>query len=208
MHYIYVTRQPYDECEFIKEKLEESLSFRRIEAVELITWAGIGLGSDIPMLTYAEGLVPTETVVNLRVDNPYDVLLGTNDNASFPSYEFGIEKLLPTSTSTPIETISELDNISVYPNPVIAPSNTGNSNSSNMVKLTNLPTQSVVTVYTLDGVFVRQFQVEGVSQGDQNFDLEWNLNNAAGSPISSGAYLIHVQAEGIGERVLKLICVQ
>ena len=208
MHYMYVTRQPYDECEFIKEKLEEPLTFRRIDALELITWAGIGLGSEIPMLSYSEGLVPTETVVSLRVDNPYDRILGTNDNETYPSYEFGIDKSITTSTVSISESTNELDKVSVYPNPVLASSNTGSNQMSDVVKIVNLPGQSVVTVFTQDGRFVKQFQVEGNPQSEQKFDLEWNLKNANGASVSGGVYLIHVQAEGIGQKVLKLISVK
>ncbi len=207
MHYMYVTRQPYDECAFIKEKLEETLTFRRIDAVELITWAGIGLGSEIPMLSYTEGLVPTETVVSLRVDNPYSRILGTNDNEAYPSYEFGIDKSITTSAISLPESTTALDEVSVYPNPVLATSNTGSNQVSDVVNIVNLPGQSVVTVYTLDGRFVKQFQVEGNPQSEQKFDLEWNLKTADGASVSGGVYLIHVQAAGIGERVLKLITI-
>jgi hypothetical protein len=34
-------------------------------------------------------------------------------------------------------------------------------------------------------------------------DIEWDLKNAAGIPIASGVYLIHVDAPGLGERVVK-----
>ena len=34
-------------------------------------------------------------------------------------------------------------------------------------------------------------------------NLEWDLKNAKGIPVASGVYLIHVAAEGIGERTLK-----
>ena len=104
-----------------------------------------------------------------------------------------------TSTSSPGETNDELSKINVYPNPV-------GGDRSNVVKLTNLPAQSVVTMYTLNGALVRQFQVEGMHQSEQN--LDWDLKNIAGKEVSSGAYFIHVQAEGIGERTLKLIYVE
>lgn len=208
MHYVYVTRQAYDECAFIKEKLEEAVSFRRVDAVQLITWTAISLGSDVPMLSYAEGLIPTETVVSLRVDNPYDTSLGTNDNASFPSYEFEIDAQTITSTSTPEEKRSELENIVVYPNPVLATTNTNNSNLSNVVKLENIPSQSMVTIYDMDGRFIKQFEVDGNGQSEQRSDLEWDLKNASGVSVASGAYFIHVQSRGIGERVLKLICIK
>jgi len=206
MHYIYVTRQPYDECAFIKEKLEESLSFRKVDAVKLITWAAIGLGSEVPLLSYADGLIPTETVMSLRVDNAYGVDIGTNDNLGFPSYEFGIDKETLSSTKSSQIENSLLDNISVYPNPVFP--NGGQGNSSNVVKLSNIPLQSLVTIYTMNGLFVKQFKVEGNNQAEGETDIEWNMKTASGAPLTSGTYFIHVQSKGVGEKVLKLIYVE
>ena len=209
MHYVYVTRQPYDECKFIKEKLEEAITFRRVDAVELITWAGIGLGStEVPMLSYAEGLIPTETLVSLRVDNPYGRILGTNDNAAFPSYEFGIDSETITSTASPAIEDERLARINVYPNPIISSSDARGNNFSAVAKIANIPSQSIVTIYTMNGVYVKQFKVDGNAAAEQGTTLEWDLRNASGAFVSSGAYLIHVQSKGIGERVLKLICIK
>ena len=33
--------------------------------------------------------------------------------------------------------------------------------------------------------------------------LEWDLKNSKGIPVASGVYLIHINAEGLGERVIK-----
>ena len=33
--------------------------------------------------------------------------------------------------------------------------------------------------------------------------IEWDLKNAKGIPIASGVYLIHIDAPGLGERVIK-----
>ena len=215
MHYMYVTRQPYDECEFINDRLRQPTSFRKTEAVRLITWAGIALGSfDTPLLSYAEGLIPTETVVNLRVDNPYCPALATDDNAEFPSYEFEIANASAAFVTTEAEINEQLDMINVVPNPYHAFSRYESDQFDNVVKITNLPAQAVVTIYSLDGQFIRQYnrnEVElrnsgvnpGVSASQINPSIEWDLKNAAGIPIASGVYLIHVAADGLGERVIK-----
>ncbi|NRA50726.1 MAG: hypothetical protein HRU12_16455, partial [Phaeodactylibacter sp.] len=33
--------------------------------------------------------------------------------------------------------------------------------------------------------------------------LEWDLNNSKGIPVASGVYLVHIAAEGLGERTIK-----
>jgi hypothetical protein len=85
-----------------------------------------------------------------------------------------------------------------------------------VVKITNLPAHCIVTIYSLDGRFIRQYTRN--EQGKPNSpprtnppvavnqivpDLEWNLKNSAGIPVASGIYLIHVEAPGLGERVIK-----
>ncbi|MCB9272064.1 MAG: hypothetical protein H6561_21240 [Lewinellaceae bacterium] len=39
-------------------------------------------------------------------------------------------------------------------------------------------------------------------------DLEWDIKNSKGIPVASGVYLIHVDAPGLGSRVLKWFGVQ
>ncbi|RMF20187.1 MAG: hypothetical protein D6765_17205, partial [Bacteroidetes bacterium] len=78
----------------------------------------------------------------------------------------------------------------------------------------NLPAKCVVTIYTLDGKFIRQYNRDergaipegnnrGIPAAQVIPDIEWDLKNSKGIPVSSGVYLIHVQAEDLGERTLK-----
>jgi len=201
MHYMYVTKQPYDECEFINEKLRESLSFRRVDAFQLISWAGISLGrEDVPMLSYADGLIPTETVVKLRVDNPYGVATMTGENEGYPSYRFELNCEEMTSTASPGFRDERLDKIEVYPNPFL-------SQTDNAVKIGNLPPSSIVSIFSVDGKLIQQFDLDhqDVNTGTT---LEWDARSESGNPLPSGAYFIHVHAEGIGQRTLKWINVQ
>jgi hypothetical protein len=111
---------------------------------------------------------------------------------------------------------SALGEINVVPNPYLAYSEYEASSFDNTVKITNLPAKCIVTIYSLDGRFIRQYTRN--EQGKSNTpertnppvavtqivpDIEWNLKNFAGIPIASGVYLIHVEAEGLGERVIK-----
>jgi len=109
-----------------------------------------------------------------------------------------------------------LDNINVVPNPYYGYSAYEISQFSNTVKITNLPAQSVVTIYSLDGKFIRQYNrnesgvnvnairpSSGITTTQVSPALEWDLKNSKGIPVASGVYLIHVDAEGLGERVIK-----
>ena len=42
-----------------------------------------------------------------------------------------------------------------------------------------------------------------VDKADENTYYEWNLKNASNVPISSGLYLIHVKAPGLGEKIIR-----
>jgi len=71
-----------------------------------------------------------------------------------------------------------------------------------------------VTIYSLDGKFIRQYNRDEVGEMPRGNNralerqqitpnLEWDLKNSKGIPVSSGVYLIHVKAPGLGERTLK-----
>ena len=110
----------------------------------------------------------------------------------------------------------------VVPNPYYGFSGYEIDEFSTTVKITNLPAKATVTVYTLDGKFIRQFKRDekkgivnpsGTIKGEKctNFmqitpDLEWDMKNSKGIPIASGVYLIHVDSEQ-GQRTLKFFAV-
>ncbi|MCH2084914.1 MAG: hypothetical protein MK226_21180, partial [Saprospiraceae bacterium] len=102
----------------------------------------------------------------------------------------------------------------VVPNPYFGFSDYEPDKFTNIVKITNLPPQATVTIYSLDGKFIRQYirnETPSIPEGnnralDQNQitpALEWDLKNSKGIPIASGVYLIHVEAPGLGARTLK-----
>ena len=100
------------------------------------------------------------------------------------------------------------------PNPYYGYSSYEISQFSNIVKITNLPPKADITIYSLDGKFIRQYNRDeagipvlgdnrGIEQTQITPALEWDLKNSAGIPVASGVYLIHISAEGLGERVIK-----
>lgn len=109
----------------------------------------------------------------------------------------------PIATSYYDETAydDDLDMIRVVPNPYYAYSSYEPVPLDNRVKITNLPDKCTVTIYTLSGTEIRQFEKDNA----QTF-IEWDLKNFSGVPIAGGMYLIHVESEIDGakkERVLK-----
>jgi hypothetical protein len=216
-HYVYVTRQPYDSCRVLRAALDRTGIFKA-RALANITWTAIPLlASDAPVsfLPLNEGLIPNDVTIKLRVDNPYQKEPGNGQFDSYPAYS--MEFIGVTAAELTEEDVDvALSEINVVPNPYLAYSEYETSSFSNTVKITNLPAKCVVTIYSLDGRFIRQYTRNEVGKPNSPPrtnppvavnqivpDLEWNLKNFAGIPIASGVYLIHVDAPGLGERVIK-----
>ncbi|MCI1114044.1 hypothetical protein MOQ26_23820, partial [Stenotrophomonas maltophilia] len=93
--------------------------------------------------------------------------------------------------------------INVVPNPYYGFSEYEDSQFETVIKITNLPAKCVVSIYTLDGKFVRQYNRDergtvpegnnrAIDEGQVIPALEWDLKNSKGIPVASGMYLIHV----------------
>jgi len=217
-HYIYVTREKYDGCATLQSRLEEgtSVSTQR-KAYEQITWTSMALLSDgSRLLPIEEGLIPTDLRIELRVDNPYQVFEGTNDFNGYPTYRFKLEGVAAEAIVEGDAVETALDNINVVPNPYYGYSAYEISQFANTIKITNLPAKCNVTIYSLDGKFIRQYKRDeigvdviarnpsgGINTTQVSPALEWDLKNNKGIPIASGVYLIHIDADGLGERVIK-----
>jgi hypothetical protein len=47
-----------------------------------------------------------------------------------------------------------------------------------------------------------------LKKNDDSPYLRWDLRNEAGVPVASGIYIVHVEAPGIGSKVLKVVVFQ
>ena len=228
-HFVYVSRLPYDSCQIYRANLKPGPSpLTKVKAMREITWGGlVNVSSDAQMLSYSDGLIPADVVVKLRTNSPYQVekdldygdfdtgddRTGTGENKYHPLYRFKIESKEATALDE-VKVNEALDMIDVVPNPYYGFSDYETSQFTNIVKITNLPAKCVVTIYTLEGKFIRQYvrdEVGSVPDGNNRAlnrnqvlpAIEWDLRNNKGIPVASGVYLIHVSAEGLGERTLK-----
>lgn len=218
-HHIYVTRTEYDECQTISGLLNASSVVSNRTAFESIVWSGmVMLQKGYSLKSYGEGIIPTKTRISLRVGKEAEVSTGSAKiTDGYPEYYFKIEG--KTALQKTGGTLSEaLDLINVVPNPYYATSDYEVVSNLNIVKITNLPYDSEVNIYTLNGDFVRKFERNvspsaytkantGVTHRQPITNIEWDMNNAQGIPIASGVYLIHVKTPNDGERVIKWLCV-
>jgi hypothetical protein len=163
------------------------------------------------LLSLQEGLVPSEVTIKIRVRKPFGMFTATGENEGRPAYSFSTEGLAVETDNTEVA-VNHLDQIRVVPNPYYAYSAYETSELDNRVKITNLPGTCTVTIYSIDGVLIRQYKRDvgpnthyGESTEKTNLDssLDWDLKNTKNIPVSSGVYLIHVEAPGLGERTVK-----
>ena len=212
-HWMYVTTSEYDGCAVYRPRLDAANAqlIQKRNALREITWAGMPLPQSGSRFTsYAEVLIPNDVTVKLRVDNPYAVAVGTNEFNGYPTYRFKIEgKQADVLTAEGRE--SALDAIKVVPNPYYAYSDYENATNAGIVKITNLPAKCIVTIYSLDGKFIRSYNRDeqpgnpygsGIKNNQIFPDLEWDLKNNKGISVAAGVYLIHIDSE-LGERTLK-----
>lgn len=201
----------YDECANYNElytKIENgtgvTLNMRYIYSQAM--WVSMTLVSPKTFLgdLTSNGSLPCDVKINLNVKRPYSSINQTATdtllNKGVPLYTFSTAGLAPIAGGKESGKTA-LDMVSVTPNPYYAYAgyeDPGNQLDTR-VKIINLPKKCVVSIYTQGGFLIRRIKKDD----DSKTYLDWNLKNDAGVPISSGVYLVHVYADGIGERVIK-----
>ena len=204
----------YDAGAFFMEKVGSTNRNRLRELFINAMWTAIPMTDsrfvrpeDVAENPY--GFVKNQIKVRLRVIGQYCVdvrdwerpdSIAQNENK--PMYRFNTAKI--STKRGDIETAKKaLDLIRVVPNPYYGSSGYELTQLDNMVKIINLPRTCTVSIYSLNGNLIRRFNKDA----DQTY-LDWDLKNQYGIPIASGAYIIHVNAPGIGEKVVKFFGVQ
>lgn len=210
-HVVYILGSTYDSCsDFItKVKASAPTNTQLSKAYANARWIGLPTSNAAsPMASLKDGLIPTETTLRFRVNRPY-APLKVNDSAnlvnitpthgSWPYYTFSTSDMSPSSLADNKDKGSLLDKIKTVPNPYYGYSGYETSRYDTKVKIINLPARVTVHIYSLDGTLVRT-----LTKSDPNTSyIDWDVRNAAGLPIAGGMYLMHVQAEGLGEVILK-----
>lgn len=107
---------------------------------------------------------------------------------------------------------SRMDNIYVVPNPyvgysVIEPTNRlpGSTRGERRVYFENLPQNCTIRIFTLSGQLVKRISHHS---GVENGREYWNLLNTSGFSVAYGIYLAHIEAPGIGEKLLKFALIK
>ncbi len=211
-HWVYVMYTPYDSCEAVRRKFTPEFNgnpgIAKISQVKNIAWAGmIQLAPGNKMKSIDEGLIPNDVIVKLRVESPYETWYQDDNSGKktgHPKYQFRVQNQQPNGLDG-IQIANALDSVKAVPNPYYGFSQYETSQFTNTVKITNLPGKCTVTIYSLDGKFIRQYQRDETYAPYQQITpaIEWDMKNNKGIPVASGVYLIQLQAPGMGERTIK-----
>jgi hypothetical protein len=114
-----------------------------------------------------------------------------------PVYRFNTADIM-AETGNDSVAVDVLEKINIVPNPYYAFSEYESNQLDNRVRLTNLPEACTIRIFALNGTLIRTFDKD-----DNTAFLDWDLKNQANIPVASGMYIIHVEVEGVGEKVLK-----
>ena len=209
-HWVYVLNTPYDSCEALRLRLDPRYHSNPVTAkvvgLRELGWAGmVQMEPGFQMNSYREGLIPNDLTVKLRVDNPYQTSADAAGNmVMHPKYLLRIDGREPSALDQ-VQTENALDSVKVVPNPYYGFSQYETSQFTNTVKITNAPGVCTVTIYSLDGKFIRQYKRNETYMPYQQISpaIEWDMKNNRGIPVASGVYLIHIAAPGMGERTVK-----
>jgi hypothetical protein len=149
------------------------------------------------MLREGQELLSTDVTMKLRINKEYKDYVATGENDGKPMFSWSMDEIA-TVTGSQDQLKEALDIINIVPNPYYAFSEYERSRLDTRIKITNLPEQCTVKIYTVNGKLVRTFKKDSPITS-----LDWNLTNHVNIPVASGIYLIHVSVPEVGERVLK-----
>jgi len=215
-HYIYIfghnevsnnVMPGYDEGKTIYDALNPNLDYltRKNNEAKIWqhpSWTAIPLVStDYAFYSYDE-MPDNPITIKIRMANPYFKGIGTyavadpvNDN--YPTFEFSTSSISAAKNDVK-QGSAALDKINIVPNPYYGYSEYESTQLDNTVKITNLPARCIISIYTPNGYLIRRFDKDN----DQPY-ITWDLKNTYGVSIASGIYIIHVNAPGLGEKVVK-----
>jgi hypothetical protein len=191
----------YDSCKFLYDNLvkyeETGIATTSLNRA----WAS-AMWCAIPLQNPDFELLATDVRIMLRVAGPYhkgmnEFSVEEPENNNFPFFSFTTADVKTIKEDNPTA-VNALDIIRVVPNPYYGNSYYENTQLDNYVRITNLPQNCIISIYNANGGLVRRFNKDN----DDPF-VEWDLKNTYGISIASGVYIVHINAPGIGEKVVK-----
>jgi len=143
-----------------------------------------------------------------RPGHPYlEADFNLNIIANLPTTTADTWEFTPTGSQTGDQvTKLNLNKINVVPNPYWAFNSAERTPSGRIIRFTNLPGEkATIRIFDLAGNLVKV--IDDAARADQGTAgtayAEWDVRNTADVPVASGIYLVHIDVEGVGEKILK-----
>lgn len=107
---------------------------------------------------------------------------------------------------------NKMDNIYVVPNPYVGaneiePANklSGQNRGERRIYFENLPMKCTIRIFTLSGELVTTLEHDTGFDNGREF---WNLLNKDGFSVAYGVYIAHIDAPGVGEKIIKFALIK
>ena len=107
---------------------------------------------------------------------------------------------------------SKLDNIYAVPNPYVATNDIEPTNKlpdrnrgERRIYFENLPMKCTIRIFTLSGELVASLDHDSAADNGREF---WNLLNKDGFSVAYGLYIAHIDAPGVGEKLIKFAIIK
>lgn len=208
-HFVYVLNTKYDSCKHFLQLTSNNKEGDPAFQFRNFTWAGVPtLLGNAKFTSLEEGMIPTETRLRIRVARPYQQFIPDPNqqlkNNGFPLYSFSTRNLTSRSLADVDNKWNSdkqglLDQIMVTPNPYYGATGYENNRLDTRVRIINLPRKATIRIYSVDGTLIRTLTKDNANQSF----VDWDTRNAKGLNIASGMYLFHVDADGIGETIVR-----
>jgi hypothetical protein len=151
------------------------------------TWGGKSITHAGNSFDVGESFVATST--SFSGSTKARVIEGNSLNIFNPIYRFNTDGIVADKYNTEVAK-NAMELINVVPNPYYGKSNYETNQLDNRVKITNLPQQATISIFTVSGTLVRK-----IKKDDSVTSVDWDLKNDYGIPIASGLYVIHVRGK-------------
>jgi hypothetical protein len=89
--------------------------------------------------------------------------------------------------------------VNVFPNPYFGANAYEGNKYQRFVTFTHMPKKATVRIFNLAGTLVNK-----LTKNDDSQFFNWDLRNQSGLPVASGMYIVYIDMETLGTKILKL----
>ena len=193
----------------LREPSVKNLQWDPGDEIIMFQPGSVGVGSDTVNWGVTV-ILPTDTTVVPILPTDGDILfMGTS--RPFDNRDAFTLRTVGGKVETSVA-MGRLDSIYVVPNPyvgynAIEPTNRlpGDSRGERRLYFENLPAQCTIRIFTVNGDLVQTLERSSGADNGREF---WNLLNRDGFSVAYGVYVAHIDAPGIGEKIVKFAIIK